>query len=237
MSTQEALVMRGRMQFAKAQIWGRASKLCLNAVTSHAYQSVSGALDAHTLESLMFFRECLKNARPREITTLWDVPYFVFTDASFNPEEEQWPCGLVDHKGLQVSAFSLPLLPTDLLALGYPEKSTVIFEAELLALIVALIVKLLRHRPCVAYIDNNSTRDVSISGTARTQPGKSLVALLLETEDSGGILAWYTRVPSSSNIADAPSRGKDDGISTKMLPIKFVRLVVEKCLSKTSRSG
>ena len=131
------------------------------------------------------------------------------------------------------------LLHFDLLLLGYPEKSTVIFEAESLALIVALIVwrKFLRHRPCVVYIDNNSTRDVSISGTARTQPGKSLVAQLLEAEDVGSILAWYTRVPSSSNIADAPSRGKEDGITTKFLPAEFVRLIVNKCLSKANQTG
>jgi hypothetical protein len=33
----EALSLRGRMQFAHLQLWGRSSKLCLNAVTSHAY--------------------------------------------------------------------------------------------------------------------------------------------------------------------------------------------------------
>ena len=41
LSKQGALVLRGRMQFAKTQIWGRTSKLCLNAITSHAYQHSS----------------------------------------------------------------------------------------------------------------------------------------------------------------------------------------------------
>jgi len=68
MSTQEALVLRGRMQFAKAQVWGRASKLCLNAVTAHAYQGSSIALSEHTVDCLVAFRDCLKSARPREIT-------------------------------------------------------------------------------------------------------------------------------------------------------------------------
>ena len=210
LSAQNALVMRGRMQFAKAQIWGRASKLCLNAITAHAYHNNGDVLDAHTIDCLKVFRGCLLSSRPREITPLWDVPFYLFTDASFSPEDDKWPCGLggvlVDSCGRQLSAFSLSLLPTDILTLGYPEKSTVIFEAELLHLLVALVFwrKILRNRPCVAYVNNNTTRDVSISGTARTQPGKSLVAQLLEAEDIGGILAWYTRVPSSSNIADAP---------------------------------
>lgn len=241
LSKQGALVLRGRMQFAKAQIWGRTSKLCLNAVTSHAYQQSSERLDDHTYDCLKAFRSCLVCCRPREVTPMWDVPFFVFTDASFSPEDEEWPCGiggvLVNNHGEQISAFSLSLLPTEMLALGYPEKSTVIFEAELLALLVALIVwrKQLRHRPCVAYIDNNSTRDVSISGSARTEPGKSLVAQLLAAEDAGCILAWYTRVPSSSNIADSPSRGSQEGISAKLISCEFIRLVVEKCLSQLNQ--
>ena len=238
MSVQTALVLQGRMQFAKAQIWGRAAKLCLNAVTSHAYRCQSDNLDDHTCDCLKAFRNCLLNSRPREITPLWDVAFFVFTDASFSPCDTEWPCGLggvlVDNKGKQLSSFSISLLPTEILALGYPEKSTVIFEAELLALLVALIVwrKQLRNRPCVAYIDNNSTRDVSISGSARTEPGRSLVSQLLEAEDTGGILAWYTRVPSHSNVADAPSRGKQDGIHVKPLSPDLIRIVIEKCLGK-----
>lgn len=194
-------------------------------------------------DCLKAFRFCLLSSRPREITPLWNVPFFVFTGASFSPEDTDWPCGLggvlVDHKGKQVSAFSLTLLPTDILALGYPAKSTLTFEAELLALLVALIVwrKFLRHRPCVAYIDNTSTRDVSISGSARNQPGRSLVAQLLEAEDTGCILAWYTRVPSSSKIADAPSRGKQEGVTAKLLSPELIRLVVDKRLLKLDKTG
>jgi hypothetical protein len=95
----------------------------------------------------------------------------------------------------------------------------------------------LRHRPCVAYIDNTSTRDVSISGSARNQPGRSLVAQLLEAEDTGCILAWYTRVPSSSKIADAPSRGKQEGVTAKLLSPELIRLVVDKRLLKLDKTG
>jgi len=99
-------------------------------------------------------------------------------------------------------------------SLGYPGKSTVIFEAELLALLVCFTIwkKQLRDCPAMFFIDNNATRDVSISGRARTYPGSSLVAELLSLEDSAGVNAWYARVPSASNIADGPSRGSSDGI-------------------------
>ena len=61
---------------------------------------------------------------------------FLFTDASFSPEDSDWPGGLggvlVDQEGRQVSAFSCALDFEALGVLGYPQKSTVIFEAELL---------------------------------------------------------------------------------------------------------
>ena len=166
LSKQEALVLRGRMQFAKAQMWSRSAKLCLAAVTAHAYSGLGVALREHTRDSLVTFRDCLEKSRPREITAAWDVPLYLFTDASFSPDSDGWPGGLggvlVDQAGNYVSAFSFELRPGDLAALGYPSKSTVIFEAEMLALLVALVLwkKHLRNHPVVMYIDNNSTRDV-----------------------------------------------------------------------------
>jgi len=180
LSSQEALVLRGRMQFARAQIWGRAPKLCLAAITAHAYGENDGSLSNHTKACLTAFLGSLVAARPREITAQWDLPSLLFTDASFNPDDTQWPCGLggvlCDSTGKQLAALSISLTLDDLRSLGYPQKSTVIFEAELLALVlcVRLWRKIIQNRPCVMYVDNNGTRDVAINGSARTFPGSSL---------------------------------------------------------------
>ena len=236
MSKQEALVLRGRMQFAKAQMWGRSAKICLTAVTAHAYSDAGPALSEHSKSALSLFRACLQNARPREITAQWDVPLYIFTDASFSPDSSDWPGGLggvlVDHDGNYISAFSFQLRESDLSLLGYPEKSTVIFEAEMLALLVSLVLwkKHLRNHPVVMYVDNNSTRDVCISGSARTSPGNMLIRKILMLEDELSLVAWYARVPSHSNIADGPSRGSVDEIKTRFLSPLLVGAAVSKCL-------
>eukprot|EP00435_Cladocopium_sp_Y103_P036553 s4088_g9.t1 len=49
----EALCLRGRMQFAKSQLWGRSSKASLDAVTRHAYGSERN-LDKNTVTLLEF---------------------------------------------------------------------------------------------------------------------------------------------------------------------------------------
>jgi hypothetical protein len=224
------------MQFAKGQIWGRSAKLCLSAITAHAYRDKGELLSDHALSCLKVFVESLVAARPREITAIWDKPMLLFTDASFNPEDPLWPCGLggvlCDETGKQLAAVSISLTESDLAVLGYPLKSTVIFEAELLALVlcVKLWRKSLRNRPCVMYVDNNGTRDVAISGSARSWPGSALVAALLKQEDAACLTAWYARVPSSSNIADAPSRNSSNGIHVKFLSLDLVKPHLDKLI-------
>ena len=128
------------MQFAHAQLWGRASKLCLNAVTAHAYNDGGDSVSENLSHFLNVFLGHLESAKPREVTARWGDAFFMLTDASFNPEDTAWPCGLggilISTDGTQLSAFSLCLDMGDLNCLGYPAKSTVIFEAELLALIL-----------------------------------------------------------------------------------------------------
>jgi hypothetical protein len=243
LGSHEALVLRGRMQFARAQIWGRAPKLYLSAITAHAYSENGGNLSNHAIACLRAFLDSLVAARPREITAQWSLPSLLFTDACFNPDDPEWPCGLggvlCDAAGKQIAALSVSLTLEDLHILGYPEKSTVIFEAELLALVlcVRLWRKLIQNRPCVMYVDNNGTRDVAISGSARTFPGSSLVATLLSQEDAACVTAWYARVPSQSNIADPPSRNSSEGIEVGFVNVSLVRLHLDKLLGEVVKSG
>ena len=126
LSSHEALVLRGRMQFARAQIWGRAPKLCLAANTAHAYGENDGSLSSHAKACLSAFLDSLVAARPREITAHWDLPSLLFTDASFNPDDSKWPCGLggvlCDSTGKQLAALSISLTLEDFVFSGVPPK-------------------------------------------------------------------------------------------------------------------
>ena len=236
LSHQDALSLRGRMQFAHSQLWGRSAKLCLNAVTTHAYSDSCGKIDDRLAHFLEVFRSQLSASRPRVVTPSWDSQMFVFTDASFSPDSPSWKCGLggvlLDSLGRQVSAFSYCLEPEELELLGFPGKSTIIFEAEMLALIVGFILwkRHLGNRPCVFYVDNNSARDVAISGRARTEPGSFLIAELLKLEDRNCTNAWFARVPSASNIADGPSRNCTAEIIAKLVSRELVCLAIRKVL-------
>jgi hypothetical protein len=153
----------------------------------------------------------LNTGKPKEITSRMSQPMFIFTDASFEPSDKEWPAGLggvlYSEDCVALEHFSHCLTPAELKVMGFPEdKQTVIFETEVLAIIVALQVwcKRVDGRPVVIFVDNNSARDVAVSGTARTKVPLLLVSTLLALEDDLQITPWYARVPSKSNPADEP---------------------------------
>ena len=90
-------------------------------------------------------------------------------------------------------------------------KKTIIFAAELLAMVVAFAAFLkesISARSLLCFIDNNSARDVAISGSGRNTTANFLIESLLKLEMATCTTPWYSRVPTPSNIADGPSRGE-----------------------------
>ena len=237
MSQSQALQLRGRMQFAKAQMWGRSAKLCLSAVTDHAYSSKSSFLSAQRVACLRAFRDSLRMSMPRSISKSWNEPLFVFSDASFQPADSHWPCGLggvlVSSNSQMLSAFSGSLSMRQLELLGYPKKKTVIFEAEMLAVVAALHLwkPFLEGKPVVFYIDNNTARDVMISASAKTDSAKELLRILLRAEDDACILSWFVRVPSESNISDGPSRNDVSNLKCALVPNSTLVRTIDSILA------
>ena len=210
----EAQRLRGRMQFADSQLFGRCGRLCLSAVTDHAYKSSSKKLSKACVDALKRFQSSLKCGKPRVVQKSTSGVWMVFTDACYDPDSPDWRCGiggvLVDPNGEPVQFFSHKLSEQHIALLGGGTKETIIFEAELLALVVAMELwsALLQNSPVLFFIDNNGARDVAISGNGRFLISRLLVDILLSREMEAGVYAWYARVPSPSNPADAPSRGK-----------------------------
>ena len=63
----------------------------------------------------------------------------------------------------------------------------------------------------ICFVDNNSARDVAISGCGRNIIANTLIDFLLKLEMSACTACttpWYSRVPTPLNFADDPSRGE-----------------------------
>ena len=83
-----------------------------------------------------------------------------------------------------------------------------VFELELLPVVIALCVweKFLRNCQIVFYLDNEAARGALISGATPSESGSWLVRTFTVHEMHGQLKVWFARVPTSSNVADKPSR-------------------------------
>ena len=207
-----ALKLRGRLQFADGQLLGRVGRLCLKAVTEHAYGNAGAQLSDQCRAALVRFSDMLKRSLPPVVLARRQELLYMFTDASYEPHNATWPCGvggvLFKAVGRPVGAFSSPIPSSLKRQLGENTKRVIIFEAELTAILCGLMLwaAQLSHAPVVVYVDNNSARDVAISGAARSKTANDLLEVLLGIEMQAGVTAWYQRVPSPSNVADKPSK-------------------------------
>lgn len=145
-----------------------------------------------------------------ESSKLW----FLFTDASFEPGADQPVAGLgavlYDSLGRPVSQFSKMFSTTHISLLKSVDRKTPIFELEVLALVLALVLwkETIAGSQVVCYLDNNGARDSAIKGYSHFDPASLFLEVLLSMGESAMICPWFARVPSKSNPSDAPSRGE-----------------------------
>ena len=211
--TYDSQKLRGRMQFADGQLFGRLGRLRLRAVTEHAYSGKGPKIQTGCIQALQRFKDFLQHSPPRRIQRSSHKTWLVFTDACYEPTSTTWRCGIggviVSPDGTPYQAFSLSLSETQIETLGGSKKDTIIFEAELLAVVVAMGLwgALIQCSPTIFFIDNNAVRDVSISGSGRSPVACCLIEELLQFESDSAIHSWFARVPSPSNPSDKLSRG------------------------------
>ena len=82
---------------------------------------------------------------------------------------------------------------------------------ELLAIHVGLVLfsAVLAGRPTIGFVDNEPARHAIIRGTSGILEAAKVVQGICDTEIKLRLLCYWARVPSSSNLADAPSRGEE----------------------------
>lgn len=207
----DALKLRGRLQFTSGQIFGRVVKAALSAITWHAYQARCDSVSDETAFCLRLHRKFLSQGKPRRLRHLGDKPFFVQTDACC-----EWRQGnmfaaigavLFDSSGNVISYFSAELDQQLLAALNPSRKQTIIFECEFFALFCALHAWADVAGPAIViYTDNNAVRDSMISCNTGNEVAKKILVATLVSEMQAQLTPWYSRVPTDSNCADAPSR-------------------------------
>ena len=202
--------LRGRMQFAENQVFGRLNRRCLKAISEHSVVG-SERLSHQTMILMEEFKRSLNASRPRTISARLCGTWIIFTDAFYDAalEPNSGAGGvIVSPTGCIEEYFSEPVEEQLSVMMGHGTKGTIIFEAELLAVWAAtkLWHKRFANSMLVVYVDNDALRGAYAASTTRTGMVGKLLELLNTIEEEFNIHVWVARVPTKCNIADSPSR-------------------------------
>jgi hypothetical protein len=168
--------------------------------------------------ALSELREHVAAAVPRRINLASrQKPILIFTDAAADHASATLGGVLFDGESATIEYFSCRVAPETVHKWklegtgpdGSEAKNQIICQAELLAIPVALKTweERVTQRDVVCFVDNDPAKDALVHGISASQHSSEMVRFCRLTCARLGIGAWFERVPSPSNIADAPSRG------------------------------
>ena len=211
MSNKDAERLRGRLQWYETFSHGRVAQQALRVVSGMASAGRQHeALGAKEVRALKFLRSRVLTAAPTKVMSTSLKTWYVFTDGACEGEHNKTGsigAVLVDSEGHAVSYFS-ELVPEDWMGIFLEKSNHPVFELELLPLTVALHAweTSLSYCQCVFFLDNEAARGSLIAGSTPSENGSWLVRTFTIREMRCQLKVWFARVPTSSNVADKPSR-------------------------------
>ena len=108
----------------------------------------------------------------------------------------------------QVIRFFSEVVPENWMDYFSKDSEHPIFELEVLPVWCALHTwePFVRNSHCVFYLDNEAARGALVTAATTTECGKAMIGEFVVEEMGSQVRVWFARVPTSSNIADKPSR-------------------------------
>ena len=208
LSRKDAERLRGRLQFASCQVFGRVLRNHMKQLSEHV-ASGRKALTPIVLEALTSIREILVKNTPRRVTGHLSDHVHVYVDASFEPGGFSGIGGLVfSSDGKCLSFFSEPISTSLLEQIMSFDQETAIQELEALAVLAVVITfrPSLTNRKAVVFTDSESVRGSFLKSWSQNLKCSKILLAILEEEERLQAQLWVERVPSQSNPADHLSR-------------------------------
>ena len=162
------------------------------------------------LDVLHRLMAAVQDSKPVAISRSLCHTWIIFTDGAYEPDSNQpatFGAVLVAPSGTPIEMFG-EQAPATLLDEFLHESQHPIYEMEVLPVVMACKIwtKYISGSPTVFYLDNTAARSACIKGDGANRATRRMLFELVKLESRFRILSWFGRVPSHSNLADAPSR-------------------------------
>ena len=240
-SKRQAQVIHGNMNFAMGFVLGQTLKVSARAFAS--LSSGSFVSNAAQLVSLCHWTEgVLSVLAPRRIDPAGTTqPVLIFTDAAYEAGVATWGMVILDPLTGVRSAMG-GQIPMPLVERWHDLGSDqVITLAEAFAVLLGRISfrDVIKFRRVLFFVDDEEARFSLIKETSGVLALLQIVQLFHACAEHDQVVHWVERVPSSSNIADLPSRNETEKALALIdgLPWPFpldVSRVAEMCMDFAS---
>ena len=208
-SLQDIEALRGALNFARAQCFGRCGAAALHFLST-ACRAGGIQVVGIAAEVLRFWPRFFEVAKPRTLR-FQDLrpPVLIFTDGS--EEEGRVGVGGVIMDDVEIGVEYFGGLVADSLVEAWKAtggKRRVIHQAEVYPATVALQLwgNRIVGRRVLLFVDNDAAKECLIRGASMSKASASLVSDFWCAAVEHDLFVWIDRVASASNTADAPSR-------------------------------
>lgn len=200
--------LRGRLQFASGQLFGRKARNNLRSLSKHI-ASGRHSLDDSTSTAVEELRDQLLANAPRIITGPMSDHVHIYVDASFDLDGYSGVGGVMYSSTGTVEAFFSEQVPRSfLLSVMQTDQQTMIQELEMLALLIAIELwcPTAKGHRIVAFTDSESVRGSFLKTWSSNEPSNKFLKRIFLQEEEHSCYIWLERVPSQSNPSDELSR-------------------------------
>ena len=210
----EASSLRGRLQFAESQTFGRVLALRMKMCNSRAAGSLPGNFINEAIRAeLEWARSFVSSSPPRLLQAgVAKQTFLIFTDAALEGNDRDGSVGMVAYRlqnqEIVEKWFFSEQVPKDTMRLLQHRTPKIIATLELLAsfLAIELLKEEISQRRCFVFIDNEAARASLISMYSPVVTHAKILHRLSDLTLECSMFLWICRVPSPSNPADKPSR-------------------------------
>jgi hypothetical protein len=215
LTAKQAESLRGRLHWFESFAYGRVANGAVRTLGNLALRgSKNITLSSREVRDLRFLRERVLLAPPLRLTPTCLLSWVIFTDGACEGPEGQRVSSiggvLVSPQGVLRQFFG-GAVPEDTMALLAARSRNPIYELEVMPVLVAALLwgPACEQAQVCWYLDNEAGKSAFLKAYGATEIADGMVQAFTEHEMDLQIKSWFARVPSASNIADAPSRHED----------------------------